>query len=182
MDNPGSSPSPLPGAADDRIQAGPVTLTRLAVDDAEDMVTVLGDEQLYQFTGGTPPTLAELAARYRRQVAGRSADGRQEWRNWIVRDASGGAVGYVQATLLEDGSRAEIAWVIGLAWQGQGHATAAARALVDWLDARGVRCILAHIHPDHAASAAVARRAGLAPTDVIEDGEVRWQRDLRSLR
>ncbi len=35
---------------------------------------------------------------------------------------------------------------------------------VAWLDARGVAAIQAHIHPEHAASAAVARGAGLRPT------------------
>jgi hypothetical protein len=33
---------------------------------------------------------------------------------------------------------------------------------------------VAHIHPDHAASAAIARRLGLAPGDPRADGEVRW--------
>jgi RimJ/RimL family protein N-acetyltransferase len=33
---------------------------------------------------------------------------------------------------------------------------------------------VANIHPDHGASAAVARHLGLAPTDEFDDGEVRW--------
>ena len=47
---------------------------------------------------------------------------------------------------------------------------------VAWLDARGVAAIQAHIHPEHAASAAVARGAGLRPTGQIEDGEQLWRR------
>ncbi|RII89234.1 GNAT family N-acetyltransferase, partial [Clavibacter michiganensis] len=39
----------------------------------------------------------------------------------------------------------------------------------------GVGVVRAHIHPDHAASEAVARRLGLAPTDERVDGEVRWE-------
>jgi hypothetical protein len=39
----------------------------------------------------------------------------------------------------------------------------------------GVGVLMAHIHPAHAASTSVARALGLAPTDVIADGEVRWQ-------
>ncbi len=35
--------------------------------------------------------------------------------------------------------------------------------------------IVAHIHPDHQASAAVARAVGLAPTSTLEDGELRWE-------
>jgi RimJ/RimL family protein N-acetyltransferase len=64
-------------------------------------------------------------------------------------------------------------------WQGHGYAAEAAGALVAWLDSRGVTTVRAHIHPGHAASAAVARRAGLAPTGHVDDGEQLWQRDRR---
>ena len=50
--------------------------------------------------------------------------------------------------------------------------------MVDWLAAAGIACLVAHIHPDHAASAHVCERLGLRPTDVVEDGEVRWVRSL----
>ena len=161
----------------DQISSARIRLVPLTVADAEEMVGVLSEPALYAFTGGGPPSLDELRARYVRQAAGRSADGREEWRNWILRREPGlDAVGYVQATITAAGQCAEIAWVIGREWQGQGYATEAARALVAWLDARGVRVIQAHIHPGHAASAAVARRAGLAPTGLMEDGEQLWLR------
>jgi RimJ/RimL family protein N-acetyltransferase len=69
---------------------------------------------------------------------------------------------------------AEVAWVVGTPWQGQGIATEAARALVDWLGQQSVPAVIAHIHPDHQASAAVAAAAGLTPTDERHDGEIRW--------
>jgi RimJ/RimL family protein N-acetyltransferase len=161
----------------DRISSARLRLVPLAVADADEMVGVLSGAALYAFTGGAPPGLDELRARYAWQAAGRSPDGREEWRNWVVRlEPSGQAVGYVQATITGEEQRAEIAWVIGLEWQGRGYATEAARELVAWLDSRGVRVIRAHIHPDHHASAAVARRAGLAPTGRMEDGEQLWLR------
>jgi RimJ/RimL family protein N-acetyltransferase len=141
------------------------------------MTAVLDGDELYEFTGGRAPTLEELRASYARQVVGRSPDHRQEWRNWIIRRKDNGdAVGYVQATIVDEGARAEIAWVVGLKWQGQGFASEAAQALVAWLDARGVTTIQAHIHPDHAVSAAVARRAGMLPTGRFDDGEQLWRR------
>ncbi|RSS52333.1 GNAT family N-acetyltransferase, partial [Streptomyces sp. WAC07061] len=48
--------------------------------------------------------------------------------------------------------------------------------LVGWLGAQGVGTVVAHVHPDHAASAAVAAAAGLAPTGRWQDGEARWER------
>ena len=147
------------------------------------MVGVLSGAALYTFTGGAPPGLDELRARYARQVARRSPDGREEWRNWVLRlEPAGQAVGYVQATITDAGQCAEIAWVIGLEWQGRGYATEAARALIAWLDSRGARVIQAHIHPGHAASAAVARQAGLAPSGVTEDGEQLWWRGAPAAR
>ncbi len=147
------------------------------------MVAVLADPALYRFTGGEPPTLEELRRRYVAQVAGRSADGTEAWHNWIVRLAAGGeAVGFVQATVTGDGddANADIAWVVGVPWQGHGYAGEAAAALVAWLvGARGVSAVTAHIHPYHAASARVAERAGLAPTGVFEDGERVWRLDPR---
>jgi len=108
----------------------------------------------------------------RRQVAGESPDGRQGWLNWVLRDAAGAPAGTVQATLT--GSEAELAWVLGTAHQGRGYASEAAIAVRDWLRTQGVEAFTAHIHPDHAASAGVARRLGLVPTAVRQDGEVRW--------
>lgn len=64
---------------------------------------------------------------------------------------------------------------MGTAWQGQGIATEAARALVGWLGRRQIQSVIAHIHPGHVASAAVAAAAGLHPTDFWQDGERRWE-------
>ena len=167
----------------DWMSSARLRLVPLTVADADEMVGVLSGAALYAFTGGAPPGLDELRARYAWQVAGRSPDGREEWRNWVLRLGPGGqAVGYVQATITGEEQCAEIAWVIGLEWQGRGYAIEAARALVAWLDSRGVRVIQAHIHPDHAASARVARRAGLAPTGVTEGGEQLWQRSAPAAR
>ncbi len=132
----------------DRLRTARLRLDPLTVADAAEMVGVLSTAALYAFTGGAPPGLDELRARYERQAAGRSPDGREEWRNWILRREPGGqAVGYVQATITDGGQRAEIAWVVGLGWQGRGYATEAALALVAWLDSRGAGVIRAHIHP-----------------------------------
>ena len=47
-----------------------------------------------------------------------------------------------------------------------------------WLVGSGVGRIEAHIHPEHQASAAVARHVGLAPTDERVDGETVWRRSV----
>jgi RimJ/RimL family protein N-acetyltransferase len=165
-------PGPPASIATDRLDLVP-----LRVADAAAMVAVLADPALYTYIGGAPPTRVDLVRRFRAQVAGRSPDGREAWHNWIVRErGSEAAVGFVQATIVDDDPpSAAIAWVIGTPWQGRGYATEAARALVVWLEASAVRSIVAHIHPDHGASAAVAARAGLEPTDELVEGERVWR-------
>jgi RimJ/RimL family protein N-acetyltransferase len=146
------------------------------------MAVVLADPALYAFTGGEPPSLDGLRAQYGMQARGQSPDGTEVWHNWIVRVAGDGpaadgeAIGFVQATVTDGGRSADVAWTLGVPWQGFGYATEAAIAMVDWLVTHGVRTVTAHIHPDHEASAGVARRLGFAPTERIEDGEVVWRR------
>ncbi|MEU9458689.1 MULTISPECIES: GNAT family N-acetyltransferase [unclassified Streptomyces] len=153
---------------------------------AHEMAAVLGDPALHTYTGGAPETADELRARYGRQTAG-SPDPGTRWWNWVLRVRDeGGLAGYVQATVDVPGAAAEIAWVVGTRWQGRGYAKEAAEGLVTHLLAGAgagagtgtgvVRTVLAHIHPDHDASAAVAGAAGLEPTERWCDGERRWER------
>jgi RimJ/RimL family protein N-acetyltransferase len=162
----------------DSIATERLTLTALTVHDADEMVGVLNDERLHAFIGGRPDTITELRDRYRRFVAG-PKESDDVWLNWIVRSTQdGAAVGTVQATVstLSDGRTvAAVAWVIGIAWQGRGYASEAARALIDWLRAHGVDQVTAHIRPDHHASATVARRSGLHETDELINGETVWR-------
>ncbi len=152
-------------------------LTPLRVSDADDMVSVLSDDRLYEFTGDRSPGRAELETRYRAQVAGPTS-GDESWHNWIVRLAdSDAAIGFVQATVT--GDRAELAWLVSVEWQGQGIATEAAVAMSNWLVENGSRHLEAHVHPDHLASGRVAAALGLAPTGAIDsDGEMIWERLL----
>ena len=154
-------------------------LEPLTIAHADEMAPLLDDPALHTYVGGAPLSLEELRERYARQERGRSPDGRERWLNWIVRErASGVAVGYVQATVDEERSAAEVAWVIGSGFQGRGYAREAAAAMVARLGEDGIRVITAHVNPGHVASAGVARAIGLAPTSVIVDGEVRWERSL----
>jgi len=152
-------------------------LAPLHVEDALEMVDVLADPALHEFTGGEPATFDDLRDRYLSWVAGSGRDDEQ-WLNWVIRRrGDGAAIGTVQATVMnpDEDPLAFVAWTIGVRWQRQGYATEATVALVGWLVDRGVTSIVAHIHPDHGASATVASRAGLRPTEEVVEGEVVWQ-------
>ena len=152
-------------------------LLPLQVSHAAEMAVVLSDPALHTFIGGSPSTPEALRLRYERLVAG-CPDPSVTWCNWVLREKSESRlVGTVQATVT--GAAAEIAWVVGTPWQGRGFASEAARGLVGRLRQSPVRTVVAHVRPDHVTSAAVARAAGLEPTDEEQDGEVRWRLSLR---
>ena len=167
------------GIAAQVVQGPRLELEPLRPDHADEMAPLLDDTGLHEFIGGEPATLDDLRARYTRQAVGRSPDGTQRWLNWVVRLRDDGApVGTTQATVTEpDGVvTAEVAWVVASAHQGQAYAVESARAMVDWLREQRVEVVVAYVHPEHQASMAVARAIGLVPTDVVVDGEVRWER------
>lgn len=154
-------------------------LTPLVPADADELFPVLDDQRLHVFTGGLPDTIDELRARLDGWEAERSPDRREAWLNWLVRSADDRrVVGTMQATVERDHGelRAAVAWTIGSAEQRRGVGTEAARAIVGWLVAEGVTNVEAHVHPEHTASAGVARNAGLETTEETVEGEVVWRR------
>ncbi|MFD3400045.1 GNAT family N-acetyltransferase [Kribbella sp. NPDC058693] len=153
-----------------------LTMLPLQVEYARAMAKVLADPNLYTFTGGEPPTVGGLEARYARQIEGPGREDEQ-WLNWVIQHDDD-LIGYVQATITS--RTAEIAWVIGTAWQGRGYAKEAAQGLVTWLRTQDVDRIIAHVHPEHTASAAVAAAVGLSRTEVLEDGEYLWSTERQA--
>lgn len=69
----------------------------------------------------------------------------------------------------------EIGYSVLPAYRGQGFATEAARALVEWaLAQQGVRRIIAECSPDNAASIRVLEKLGMQGRDV-DGGILRWE-------
>ncbi|MEU8435987.1 GNAT family N-acetyltransferase [Streptomyces sp. NPDC029216] len=168
----------MPAVNTETIHTDRLTLLPLQAEHAHEMAAVLSDPGLHTFIGGAPDTAQALHARYERWAAG-SPNPAESWCNWVIqlRDETC-LTGTVQATVTTDdrGAAAEIAWVVGTPWQRRGIAGEAAQGLVTWLRKHHpVHTVIAHIHPDHEASAAVATAAGLTPTHHRHDGEIMWQ-------
>lgn len=154
-----------------RLESERLSLDPITVADAREMVNVLADQELHEFTGGLPRDIAELTATFERLVAGCPRP-EEVWHNWILR-TDGDAIGFVQATIIDQ--TATLGWTIGLKWQRNGYACEAAAAVGEWLRNGQGLAIHAHIHPEHFASHKVAGYIGLQATDQIdEDGEVIW--------
>ncbi len=155
-----------------------VSLEPLRVAHAEEMAALLDDERLHAFIGGAPRTLEELRDRYHEQVRGWSVSASDRWLNWVVRErASGAAIGGMQATLRVSAGDvvAELAWIVGTAFQGRGYAREAAAAMIAWLREEGADRLFADIDPGHEASQRVARSLALTRSgEPGEEGSERW--------
>jgi [ribosomal protein S5]-alanine N-acetyltransferase len=85
---------------------------------------------------GAPASLQALRERHAKLESRRSADGREHWLNWALvasdDDSAGGALGVVQATVLEEGT-AWIAYEVTRAHWGRGLAGEAVRAMLPHL-------------------------------------------------
>ncbi|WP_424951776.1 GNAT family N-acetyltransferase [Deinococcus sp.] len=128
---------------------------------AEAMLKVLADPRVHLYIPSDPPTdLTALRARYERLESRRSTDGHELWLNWTV-FADSAVIGTMQATVNVAEGVAEVAYVFGpLSW-GQGYATEAMRALLDFLHTGlGLTRFRAHLDTRNAASARLAERLG----------------------
>lgn len=144
--------------------------------DACELYYLLREPALHQFTGRMPPTSSN-DVRERTRVWERRHSPRQDelWLNWTLRlKLHGLAIGYVQTTVRE--RWADLAWVIGIPFQGKGYATEASGCAAAWIrDYFAVAELRAYIHPDHIASQRVATHVGLRPSGKIsEEDEEIW--------
>jgi len=160
------------------IQTARLSLEPLADGHVAELSRLLSDPRLQKFID--PANEDDLRQALARRLGG-SPDAEVSWCNWALRLRGGDSlVGTLQATVSWRGDwpTAEVAWVVGSRWQGQGLAREGPRAVLDWLSDQGVRTVIAHIHPDHAASQVVARAAGMMPTEELVAGEFAWRADL----
>ena len=102
------------------------------------------------------------------------------WQTWLVRAVvlteTGSMIGHVGFhDPPREGGKLEIGYTIFPAMRGQGLATEAATALMEWASrTHGIRKFVASVSPDNEPSLAIVRKLGFAQTGVQwdeEDGE-----------
>jgi [ribosomal protein S5]-alanine N-acetyltransferase len=164
------------------IAAKGVTLEPQIGAHATELYALLKEPALYRFIDNKgPASEAALRERLARLGSRLSPDGTEHWLNWVVRNAEGAIVGYVQATVRVGGD-AEIAYVLGLPFWRRGYAFAACAAMLAELAVSyGVKRATATLDPDNSASLALLRKLGFG---LIEEDaaaqEVRYALDLSS--
>src|SRR5712691_387833 len=114
------------------IQTASLTLEPQAATHAEEMFAVLGDPAIYEFENEPPPSLEWLRTRFTKLESRLSADGQEQWLNWVIRVPTSELVGYAQATVRPDG-HAAIAYELSRAYWGRGLARQAVQAMISEL-------------------------------------------------
>lgn len=118
------------GVATPRLQLEPQLASHAAA-----MFEVLSDPAIYAHENAPPVSPEWLQERYRKLEQRHSADGSEQWLNWVLRAADGGLLGCVQATVEVDG-QAFVAYELASAHWGHGLAAEAVAAMIDELRQR----------------------------------------------
>lgn len=125
---------------------------------AHEMFTVLSDPAIYEFENAPPSDEEWLRKRY-----GRSSDGTQHWLNWVIRLPSGKLAGYVQATVLPDGT-AYVAYELYSRYWRQGIGSSAVRTVLQELHYQyDVAAFIAVLKARNYRSVALLRKLGFIP-------------------
>jgi RimJ/RimL family protein N-acetyltransferase len=99
---------------------------------AEAMFRLLSDPAIYEFEDEPPESLDWLRRRFRSLEVRLSPEGDERWLNWVIRLPAGNLAGYVQASVLSDGT-ADVAYVLGSDHWGKGYARRAVEAMISEL-------------------------------------------------
>jgi ribosomal-protein-alanine N-acetyltransferase len=125
------------------LESGPLTLVPQTRAHAEEMFAVLSDPAIYIYENAPPASIERLRDRFERLESRQSADGAEQWLNWVIRLEGTGLIGYVQATVHTDSS-ASIAYELGSAHWGLGLARRATEAmLAELIERYGVTTLYA---------------------------------------
>ena len=167
------------------IETPTLTLEPQLAAHAEEMFAVLSDPAIYEYENEPPPSVEWLRARFARLESRQSADGREQWLNWVIRLPTSELIGYVQATVHANG-RAARAYELSSAWWGRGLASAAVRAVIaELVQQHRVRSLGAVLKRDNQRSLRLLHRLGFSlasPDDHarlgVEPGELLMRRAI----
>ena len=150
-----------------------LALTPIAVNDADDLYSILRDPRIgAAMLEEPPPSVGVVRSNIASWLKGPSPEREEAWLNWLARTHDGAPVGQLAATVQPRGTW--LAWIVAVDQQGRGFASEAARGVIDSLTGQGVTTYLASIREGHDASERVARSLGFEPTDELADDERVW--------
>ena len=144
---------------------------------AHEMFTVLSDPAIYEFENAPPVSEAWLAKRYERLESRSSGDGTEKWLNWVVRLSSGELAGYVQATVLPDGT-SYVAYELASRFWRHGIGSSAVQAMLEHLqEAYQVSTFVAVLKAKNYRSEGLLRKLGFHRASAEQEARYRDEAD-----
>ena len=144
------------------IDTGNLVLEPQLAAHASEMFVVLSDPAIYEHENQPPASFEWLRTRFKKLETRQSADGRQQWLNWVIRLPTSELIGYVQATVRAQ-SYASIAYELCSAYWGRGLAFRAVTAmLAELMDYYGVRTFFATLKRANVRSRRLLERLGFS--------------------
>ncbi len=120
----------------DTLRTAELVLEPLTVAHAESMYPLLSEPELYRHLDyGPPPSVEHVRGVYAQLERRASPDGSETWLNWIVCLGSRNPIGFVQATVVSPHT-SWVAYLLGSAYWGRGHAQAATSAMLEHLSTK----------------------------------------------
>jgi [ribosomal protein S5]-alanine N-acetyltransferase len=116
------------------LRAGPLVLEPQVASHAAEMFLVLSDPAIYEFENAPPESQAWLERRFTKLESRSSANGSEQWLNWVVQLPSGELTGFVQATVTRE-SVAYVAYVFASKFWRRGIGSASVGAVLTELAA-----------------------------------------------
>ena len=190
------------------INTARLTLEPQTAAHANEMFVVLSDPAIYEYENKPPPSLEWLRVRFARLETRLSADGHEQWLNWVIRLATselvwcppcgaarrfpqrgralwGGPaalIGYVQATVRPAGDAA-IAYELSSPYWGRGLAFEAVNAtIVELVEHYGVRSLFAVLKHGNFRSVRLLERLGFCPASAEERAQNQVEPDEALMR
>jgi ribosomal-protein-alanine N-acetyltransferase len=141
-----------------------LTLREVAEGDAEAIQFYAGDPEVTRFTSWGPNTPDTTAAVLASWLQDRKLSPRTEWTLAIVRKENGILIGSTGFGMTDwNSGTANFGYVLQRSAWGKGYATEASRTVVDLaLNELGLRRLIAHCEPAHAASLSVLNKLGFS--------------------
>ena len=159
------------------IQTATLTLEPQVAAHSAAMFAVLSDPAIYEYENAPPVSLEWLRTRFAKLETRQSADGQEQWLNWVLRLQNDELIGYVQATVRADDS-ALIAYVLASAFWGRGLAHQAVSAMLSELAGQyGTREIWAVLKSENHRSMRLLARLGFVLATVAQHLELEAEPD-----
>jgi len=159
------------------IVAGNLVLEPQVAAHAAAMFPVLSDPAIYEFENAPPESQAWLEERFARLESRRSANGHEQWLNWVIRIPSGALAGYVQATVTRD-HLAYVAYELASKFWRQRIGSIAVGAMLAELEANhGVNTFVAILKARNVRSMYFLRHLGFAAEPPVGPAPIEHESD-----